>query len=772
MEATFAFKFLIESVSRLPADPGSGTPSILFRLLDFPAVAISLNELSQQHSEGGCLLVRRGKACLFQSSLPNLVNVLHERMVRVELVYTTEGDESEADLSVKGMAFLDIHRAATALEKSVESGRRRSRSGGTERKELAVLDHAGKRVLTLHVKYQLTVVSRPESCDQTASSQTLTERSSALQRLAPDIKEEDASSRASTSDDNDSNQDLYLPNSVCPPPLFYHSESQQLLKDDVDKGLGEDSFKACTMANTHLHQESQSAVTQHWSALMHHDNSHPLNCNLSSLTRPTQKTTREKEEEETKIVPCTDNEKATTLPLLSALLSELTLLKSHVEPRTQPTPSELLEKLLLQRKVEMVSKYMQTDAADSTPSKHQQNSNFKTQAKPNNRSQNRKNSTARKFVRECCGSRYADGHYTTMVPKNKSVLYPPDIAHKRTRKHVNPAIAQHKNKPLSTSDRRSKDLPQQKSSHHIRKAATAEKKQSTIAERQGPSEEIKEVKLPKSLEVFIPQASFVTATSPLSGSRSSVCCQEKVIAASSSDVGTQTCIARSVETQTCTLEEGTHEEEPASETESDSSTTGETRSRNSLNRSSSDDNPLTSPPQECSSTTTISQAQAQSHDKDVSETVQVALNPVNIVVTKPQEGGAKREFSLSQEQPTPPRNKSTDNLPLLQHYGRKQSSLLNIASQTLDSFMSTDSLDGITSAVLPAHRVLYLATSQSTSLDLTGAEGDNGPPGLAQDSAVCLESDALDQKAEYSSLSYSDDFEEFESDSGSQSSSQ
>ena len=769
MDATFAFKFLIESVSRLPADPGSsGTPSILFRLLDFPAVAISLNELSQQHSEGGCLLVRRGKACLFQSSLSNLVNVLHERIVRVELVYTTEGDESEADLSVKGMAFLDIHRAATALEKSFDSGRRRSRSGGTDRKELVVLDHAGKRVLTLHVKYQLTVVSRPESCDQTASSQTLTERSSALQRLAPDIKEEDDSPRASTSDDNDSNQDIYLPNSVCPPPLFYHSESQQLLKDDADKGLGEDSFKAWTTANTHLHQESQPAVTQHWSALMHHDNSHPLNCNLSSLTRPTQKTTRE-EEEEPENVPRTDNEKATTLPLLSALLSELTLLKSHVEPRTEPTPSELLEKLLLQRKVEMVSKYMQTDA--STPSNHQQNSNFKTQAKPNSRSQNRKNSTARKFVRECCGSRYADGHYTTMVPKNKSVLYPPDIAHKRTRKHVNPAIAQHKNTLLSTSDRR-KDLPQQKSSHDVRKAAihVAEKKQSTIAERQGPSEEIKKVKLPKSLEVFIPQASFVTATSPLSGSRSSVCSQEKVIAASSSDVGTQTCIARSVETQTCTLEEGTHEEEPASETESDSSTIGETRSRNSLNRPSSEDNPLTSPPQECSNTTTISQAQA--HDKEISETVQVALNPVNIVVTKPQEGGAKREFSLSQELPTPPRNKSTDNLPLLQHYGRKQSSLLNIASQTLDSFMSTDSLDGITSAVLPAHRVLYLATSQSTSLDLSGAEGDNGPPGLAQDSAVCLESDALNQKEVYSSLSYSDDFEEFESDSGSQSSSQ
>lgn len=119
-----------------------------------------------------------------------------------------------------------------------------------------------------------------------------------------------------------------------------------------------------------------------------------------------------------------------------------------------------------------------------------------------------------------------------------------------------------------------------------------------------------------------------------------------------------------------------------------------------------------------------------------------AASNVSIVVT--------HAGNLSQE---PPTARSVDNIPSL-YASKKPSSLLNIASQTLDSFVSTNSLDVMDSAVLPKHlrnSLVYLATSQSTCAEPS-------------------QSDDVDQNSEDSySQDYPDDFEQFDSDSGSNS---
>ena len=120
-----------------------------------------------------------------------------------------------------------------------------------------------------------------------------------------------------------------------------------------------------------------------------------------------------------------------------------------------------------------------------------------------------------------------------------------------------------------------------------------------------------------------------------------------------------------------------------------------------------------------------------------------AASNVSIVVT--------HAGNLSQE---PPTARSVNNIPSL-YASKKPSSLLNIASQTLDSFVSTNSLDVMDSAVLPKHlrnSLVYLATSQSTCAEPS-------------------QSDDADQNSEDSySQDYPDDFEQFDSDSGSNSS--
>jgi len=128
---------------------------------------------------------------------------------------------------------------------------------------------------------------------------------------------------------------------------------------------------------------------------------------------------------------------------------------------------------------------------------------------------------------------------------------------------------------------------------------------------------------------------------------------------------------------------------------------------------------------------------------------------INTIV--PRAGG---NTGLSQEHPTP--RASIDGL----YVGKKQSSLLNIASQTFDSFMSTDSLDVMDSAVLPNKQqregVLYLASSQSTMGE--SSQSDYHVDQLEHSNSKSDDSYSYSQD-------YPDDFEQVESDSSSSSSS-
>ena len=198
----------------------------------------------------------------------------------------------------------------------------------------------------------------------------------------------------------------YFPNLVCPPPLVYHSggsphlhaQSQQPTHSQ-NSTFSDPLYAAEGWGNSIVPAESH----RHWSLLAKYDqSSFPITTQLRDF--PDSKL-HDARTENLGQPRCVKN-----LPLLSALLEELSYLGSSVQPLN-----------VAKKSPEKVSVFSQTE---SLPKQEKKLEVRKKIAFNHNNIAGARG----RFVRKCCLSTKPKA---MPIPKSKSFLYPPDIRHKR-----------------------------------------------------------------------------------------------------------------------------------------------------------------------------------------------------------------------------------------------------------------------------------------------------------------------------------------------------
>ena len=826
----FCFNFIVEKFkSTVPTDC-LFSQGVSFRLLDFPAVLLTLpvpsnlekvNVIKRQVlSKDGALKLNKGKSCTFRMMLGSLVSGLRERPMVVQLVKLTPGGADDKQSSeargqrTVGSALLDLSEIAAALECATKGNGTTTKCSAGDRRELCFIDATGTELASLHVRYQLSsegAHTDPHITRENKSNHSILQHHQNAKRntgtlgshknkyskanqmscevefvaeKAPNNNEtslmrntnldlEPLSVESQQSEKNDSQTlaaCIYLPNAVCPPPLFYYSGPKP---HDLEKtgGFVQPTIQHAEVVNDNVGQVSDSAQS-HWSVLMAHDQaSHPLTVKHSPCRTTNPVETGSSTNSALRV---------TSFPLLSALLEELSVLRSQILPPAEQTTK--IPKLEPQK----ASKCLQTDiqlndGPDSFSVQKLQESS-KQDSPQCTAPQHSGTGHGRKFLRECCMLKHPSA---LRVPKHKSVIYPPDIARikrknfqKKARLSTNAArLPPRMQKGARTAEKQPKPSSKQCSSDGSITREISEK----VDIMRDMSAEIVSSAVRK-LEVFIPQASHSTESSQASSSLigSSVASlkshdedglipteqtdtEAETVDLQLMDAGTQTNMLLNSESVVAAVMEqkdqkgtivdvsqscqGTALQSPNLSPQEDTLDKSQSLSTSAPSVTQRADSQGV--PQETQddlnggeNTDTVPHKQTPFAAKSFAAKSFAASN-VSIVVT--------HAGNLSQE---PPTARSVDNIPSL-YASKKPSSLLNIASQTLDSFVSTNSLDVMDSAVLPKHlrnSLVYLATSQSTCAEPS-------------------QSDDADQNSEDSySQDYPDDFEQFDSDSGSNSS--
>ena len=300
---------------------------------------------------------------------------------------------------------------------------------------------------------------------------------------------------------------LYVPNSVCPPPLLYRSEhsragahtlhirpcSQQPMLSSAPLRTEDNRVWCESIAQTEGYND--------WSILAQYDqSSHPLTTRLKSMPKTSHNSCNVEE------IPLTEHSASVkNLPLLSALLEELSCLNSHVKLSNLSAKAKQVP--------EKVSTFSQTEnvpAADQRVAAAEVR--LVKEKKVRIAQWSETSASGGRFVRECCRNIKPK---KKLIPSNKSVLYPPDIKHKW---RVFPPKKQSDGSKRAPS---AAQLPVKKTQAVVPKKIVLKNKQ--VNKKNGPSMTVSETELvnagsssTKKLEVFVPFASHSQSSSALS----------------------------------------------------------------------------------------------------------------------------------------------------------------------------------------------------------------------------------------------------------------
>ena len=300
---------------------------------------------------------------------------------------------------------------------------------------------------------------------------------------------------------------LYVPNSVCPPPLLYRSEhsraaahthhirpcSQQPMMSSAPLRTEDNRVWCESIAQTEGYND--------WLILAQYDqSSHPLTTRLKSMPKTSHNSCNVEE------IPFTEHSASVkNLPLLSALLEELSCLNSHVKLSNLSAKTKQVP--------EKVSTFSQTEnvpAADQRVAVAEVR--LVKEKKVRIAQWSETSASGGRFVRECCRNIKPK---KKLIPSNKSVLYPPDIKHKW---RVFSPKKQSKGSKRAPS---AAQLPVKKTQAVVPKKKVLINKQAN--KKNGPSMIVSETELvnagsssTKKLEVFVPLASHSQSSSALS----------------------------------------------------------------------------------------------------------------------------------------------------------------------------------------------------------------------------------------------------------------
>ena len=225
----------------------------------------------------------------------------------------------------------------------------------------------------------------------------------------------EGTNRGSGDSDDDSESQVYIPNSMCPPPLFYRCTEQGKVSCRACKELPIHSVSECVDGEEREGQ-TQMQACRDWLVLAQYDRtSKPITTRLKMT-----QVVRHDNGKKAAVTP-TDNSTpiASTslrnLPLLSALIEEL----SHVHIQSHNNE--------IARETKSTSSQTEPVPSSKKGRKPKANSSGNHRAKMSVQPA-RRSGGSRRFVRECCVNAVRT---KKLVPSNKSVLYPSDIRHKQ-----------------------------------------------------------------------------------------------------------------------------------------------------------------------------------------------------------------------------------------------------------------------------------------------------------------------------------------------------
>lgn len=358
-------------------------------------------------------------------------------------------------------------------------------------------------------------------------------------------------------------------------------------------------------------------------------------------------------------------------------------------------------------------------------------------------------------MRECCLKKH--GYSGAMrVPKNKSIIYPPDIA--RNRRKVAARKQSNRTRSVVISERSSTESIEHVEERKITGQNTARvpsRVQNSEASPHNSQEEIVSSPTVRKLEVFVPQVSYAArsseASTPVFGSGVSLHLAGDPDERSDAQTQTQNIADRVLHetTQEQTEDDTTLTSVSLENVSKNSNVEASLQTSSELRHDSGTDHEAYNKISEEQST---SLRMGETHSRTAAENI-------NFVVTQPSRRGS---LQLSGEHPSPiPTRVSVDDsmaalsMPIGTHF--KPGSLLSLGSQAAyDSLMSMDSLDNVDSAVLPKHHrrsLVYLATSQS-SVEV-GGSGDGKDDSVSEVGRISTQEDSRLEEHEYS-----DDFEQ------------
>ena len=201
------------------------------------------------------------------------------------------------------------------------------------------------------------------------------------------------------------NTEVYIPNSMCPPPLFYHSQQDNLHTQHTVscwKPLPMSTAGPLSTDEVWCESVAQTDGYSDWSVLAQYDHtSNPITTQLK----------RQKKCDKVVHTRVADNSDIVrNLPLLSVLMEEISYLNSQLSNRT-------VEK----KEPKTVSTSSQTEKSLKPETKLVRQEKVRQHVRKGG-------GRGGGFVRQCCK---AVTSRKKLIPSNKSILYAPDIVHKQ-----------------------------------------------------------------------------------------------------------------------------------------------------------------------------------------------------------------------------------------------------------------------------------------------------------------------------------------------------
>ena len=494
-KAVFAFDFIVENVRELREN--ENVDAVEFKLLDFPSISIALkaretcgeqricssrletiqtrtcSQRRRDHVSNGRSTAKicKGKSVVFELDPQKLIQDLKEMPLKVQLQRlelregaTTDRLAITPDTAEEGV--LDLSEMAVSMEALLASQklhpcRYSSRNtvvmipkgtrvcvklrlvciGGaalgvdcdTSSCEIVPENKESGADIKLDYPQQVdqrwlpnsTTESKPQSprCSVADASRgsdhyqpkDLDEgrRSSNVEEFVDPTNTDDASGTKDPTGCTDaclvsnSHEDVYIPNSVCPPPLVYHSEQRKVSECTQQRLSCQKPIYGSPCSDEVWYRSIvETEGYTDWSVLASHDQtSNPITTQLPNKKKPV---------EAASYLECHPlNEEATlsrNLPLLSALMEELSCLNSARHPKEIPKKVSSCQTGDIPRKQSKGTGVQKEHNVKVAPSPGQVRSE--------------------RFVRKCC---VAVRPRAKVIPSNKSVLYPPDIKHKRVK---------------------------------------------------------------------------------------------------------------------------------------------------------------------------------------------------------------------------------------------------------------------------------------------------------------------------------------------------